>query len=165
MAPILILEAVGTAGTHGVHVINCEALTCNVEYFFVRVCFFEMVAYCLYEMRLAMPRRAVDEKRVVHEPWSLKNGFGGGMCKLVERTDYKSFESISRIQIITLVDIEGREVKSGLRMRGGTSWLGAFASGRSVYHILNSSDGAIKRTQGLENRLSMFFHKPLLDDF
>jgi len=57
-------------------------------------------------VRLTSTSRAVDEKRVICLARVLYDGLRCGMGELVERSDDEVFESVSRIQVVVLVDIE-----------------------------------------------------------
>ena len=91
---VLVFEVVGVPRAHRVDVIDGETLGGNVENFFIRGPFLEVVADRLNEVRFAHAGIAVYEERIVDLPRALDDRLRGRMGELVERTDDKSFESI-----------------------------------------------------------------------
>src|SRR3989344_5516586 len=101
--PVLVFEAIRASGAHSIYVINRESLGCNVEYLFIGVRFFEIVAHRLYEVSFSVPRRAIDKKRVVYLPRSFNNRFCGRVRELVEWANNESLKRITRVEIIALI--------------------------------------------------------------
>src|SRR3989338_4436173 len=161
---ILVLEAVRAAGAHGIDVIDGETLRGHIEDILIRVLFLEMIPYRLNKVRLAAPRRAVNEERVVRKTRALEDGLRGGVRKLIERPDDERFERVPRVQVVALVDVEGFEVEGGV-----LGWL--YAAGlplgggcRPVDNVLDGPHRRVQPAEGLQDELAVLFHEPLLHD-
>src|SRR3989344_5242399 len=161
---VLVLEAVRATGAHGIDVIDSEALRGHIENLLVRVRFLEMIPYRLNEVRLAAPRRAVNEERVVRKAGTLEDGLRGGACELVEGADDERFERIAGVQVVAFVDVKGFEVEGGVLGRLHAPGLPLGGGCRPVDHILDGPHGRVQPAEGLQNELAVLFHEPLLHD-
>src|SRR3989344_2464091 len=161
---VLVLEAVRATGAHGIDVIDSEALRGHIENLLVRVRFLEMIPYRLNEVRLAAPRRAVNEERVVRKAGTLEDGLRGGACELVEGADDERFERIAGVQVVAFVDVKGFEVEGGVLGRLHAPGLPLGGGCRPVDHILNGPHRRIQSPEGLQDEFAVLFHEPFLHD-
>src|SRR3989344_2361905 len=115
---ILIFEVVGMTGPHRINIINRKTLGGHIQNLFVCVCLFKVISYCLYEVCFSTTCRSIYKERIICKPRSFKHGFCCSMCKLIEGTNNKGVKSVTRIQIIALIDIERLKIKRRVPLDG-----------------------------------------------
>ena len=92
---VFVPEFFGFTGLDGLYHLVCELVALYIGYLLFRVAGVDLLAYREQQMGLSEAGVAVNEQGVIGPSGVFGHGHGGGVGKLVGRTDYEPVESIS----------------------------------------------------------------------
>ena len=115
-AAVFEAELVVFAFAQGVDEFVCKLVSLDVDDVVVRVVLMNFVRNGIEKVRLPNAGRAVDEKRVIRIRGLLRNGDGGGVCKLVAVADDEVIERKLRVELNEARLLFGRAIGFNLRI-------------------------------------------------
>jgi hypothetical protein len=87
------------------------------------------------------------------------------MSELIEGADDEGVEGVARVQVVSLVDIEAREVERGIFLRWALSLFPTRFSCGPVDYVFDRANGVIEGSEGSEDEFVVLIHQPFFNDF